>query len=67
MFYSILSERDIFSVLARQEKEEELCFCGQRNICRKAERQEVIGLLVLPDLTKTPRKNNKLRGLRNNH
>lgn len=41
MFYSILSERDIFSVLTHQKKEEEHCSCKQWNICRKAERQEV--------------------------
>lgn len=56
VFYSILFERDIFSVLARQKKEEEHCFCERRNICQKAERQEVTGLLLLLDLNKTARK-----------
>lgn len=69
VFYTILSERDIFSVLAPQKKEEEHCFCEQWNICRKAERQEVTWLLLLLDLYKTASKNKpqiQLRGLRNN-
>lgn len=59
MFYLIRCERDIFSVLACQEKGEEHGFCEQRNICPKAERQEVIVLFLMLDLKKPPRKKKK--------
>lgn len=66
VFYLIRCERDIFSVLVCQEKGEEHGFCEQRNICPKAERQEVIVLFLMLDLNKPPRKkkiNIKPRGL----
>lgn len=59
VFYLIRCERDIFSVLACQEKGEEHGFCEQWNICRKAERQEVIVLLLMLDLNKPSRKKKK--------